>query len=518
MTCAIHITSMTLLSDSTLIISGSAEGCASIEVQIIDFVTTVPKITQADAGGNWQVQFTGADVNGDSSLDRLNDACGHEVKISARCTADPTCQSPGMFPLTCLSCPPAESVFISVAAQTCTNGQRYVTLQAELPDASNTLFFEWVYGDGSSSNTQPLPAPAPGGSQVVILEPAPHAYAVPAQQGLNYPVSLHIFLASGEICVYNFPLHLEPCPPLDCFTVSLQVRDAANQAVDPSGCLPAGNYSVHVISPGGGGLSYAWSLDGAQDSTQTGSSYPLALNIGEAVSVSVIVSGDKCAVSNGVTLSECTQPEEPDEPEEPEEPGEPDKPDEPDEPDEPQDPGDDKDEESPPLSMYDPCWLWFWINLAAFIFTAIFILVTFCLIDANVWAAVAALASEGTLAGVWAALTATNVVMLILSGVSLLVCLISLILWIILCAFGHMRDIICGVLTLLMTILSILNGISFVVALILMFSSMVGCAVGAWIDVAWFSILMSITWFTGMFLGCFPFPDPFFARRRRLVQ
>ncbi|HMN61068.1 MAG TPA: hypothetical protein PJ988_11925, partial [Anaerolinea sp.] len=127
---------------------------------------------------------------------------------------------------------------------------------------------------------------------------------------------------------------------------------------------------------------------------------------------------------------------------------------------------------------------------------------------------VAALASGGTLAAVWGALTAVNIVMLVISVVLLLACLASFLFWIILCAFGRMRNIICGVLSLLMSILSFLNGISFIVALVLSITGMLGCAVGAWIDVAWFSILMSITWFTGLLLGCFPLPGSFLARRR----
>ena len=494
MTCAVTITELTLSLDGLLTVSGSAQECDSVVVQFIDFFTTVPKTAQVDAGGSWQVQFSDADASGSISIDEFRAACGTFVKITAVCASDSACQAPGMFLLTCLGCPPEESVTISVAAQECVDGQHQVTLQAVLPDADHVLFYNWDYGDGSSSNAQPLPAPSAGSSQVNLLEPLPHAYDAGSQQVADITVSLRLYLNNADICVYEFPLHLEPCPLPDCFAVLLEVRDAANQPADAGECLQAGAYSVQVTAPSGTGYSYAWSLDGVQDSSQSGSSYPVSLSAGQTASVSVIVSEDECVVSNGVTLSECTQPDEPDEPDVPEEPEEPQEPEEPEEPEEPDD--------TPPPT-FNPCWAWFWTNIAAFIITAIVILVTFCLFDASVWSAVAALASGGTLTAVFGAMTALNVAMLIISVVLLLACLASFILWIIVCAFGRMRNIICSVLTLLMSILSVANGISFILALIFSFSGMVGCAAGAWIDVAWFSILMSITWFTGLALGCF---------------
>lgn len=149
------------------------------------------------------------------------------------------------------------------------------------------------------------------------------------------------------------------------------------------------------------------------------------------------------------------------------------------------------------------CWIWFWVNIGLFVGTAILIFLTGCLLEATAISAIAAIGSGGTLSAVWAALSALNVGMLIASIVLIFVTLASFILWIIICALGQMRDIICYVLTLLMSILSTLNAFSFVLAIILSLSGVVGCAIGAWIDVAWFSILMSITWFVGLFLGCF---------------
>lgn len=151
-----------------------------------------------------------------------------------------------------------------------------------------------------------------------------------------------------------------------------------------------------------------------------------------------------------------------------------------------------------------PCWKWFWINVGLFVAVGILVFATLCLIEAGVWAAIAAVSSGGAAAAIWTALSTLNIAMIIASVVLMGIALLSFILWIVLCAFGQMRNMICGVLALLMTILSGLNVLSFVVALILSLAGMIGCAVGAWIDVAWFSILMSITWFVGQLLGCFP--------------
>ncbi len=155
------------------------------------------------------------------------------------------------------------------------------------------------------------------------------------------------------------------------------------------------------------------------------------------------------------------------------------------------------------------CWIWFWINVTLFAAVGVLVFITLCTIEAEVWSAVAAIASGGALGAVWAVLTVLSKGMIIASIVLILIALISFILWIYCCAFGEMRNIICSVLSLLMTILAVLNSLSVVIALVLSILSAMelfgfGCAVGAWIDVAWFSILMSITWFVGQLLGCFP--------------
>jgi hypothetical protein len=152
--------------------------------------------------------------------------------------------------------------------------------------------------------------------------------------------------------------------------------------------------------------------------------------------------------------------------------------------------------------VIDWCTIWFWINVALMIGTGIFILITFCLIDASVWSAVLAIVSGGGLTAVWAALTAANITMLIISVVLALITCLSYLAWIIFCAFGNPGFNACQLLGWLITILSILNGLAFVLGLIFLAIGMVGCAVGSFVDVAWFGLLLSITWGVAQLLGC----------------
>ena len=164
---------------------------------------------------------------------------------------------------------------------------------------------------------------------------------------------------------------------------------------------------------------------------------------------------------------------------------------------------------------FTDCWTWFWINVGLFISTAIFIFITLCMIEANALVAVAAIASGGTLAAVWAALSVTNIVMILISIALILITLISFILWIIYCAFNLAKDIVCQMLTLLHEILLWLAGASALIAIALTFSGMVGCAIGAYIDVGWFAFLNIITWKVGQHLGCFPH---FFSRKNTSIR
>ena len=155
-------------------------------------------------------------------------------------------------------------------------------------------------------------------------------------------------------------------------------------------------------------------------------------------------------------------------------------------------------------SRIDWCCIWMWTTIGLIGLTAISILVTLCMLPTTFWSAVAAIGSEGTLAAVWAALTAVNIAMFFVSIALLVVSLIVLILWLIFCVFLNARNAACFLLSTFIAVMAWLTSISAVIALILSIIALLcaanivclfqalGCAVGAWIDVAWLGIILSV--------------------------
>jgi len=149
----------------------------------------------------------------------------------------------------------------------------------------------------------------------------------------------------------------------------------------------------------------------------------------------------------------------------------------------------------------DLCCIWNWINIGLFIATAILILVTLCLLDATVVAAVVAIASGGTLAAVVAALTAANIVMLIACAILMLIGLASWLAWLVFCLPNNPNA--CAMLATLMLALSIIVLLSFVLFWIMLGIAMLGCAAGALVDFAWFGMILAVTTLIYGLLGCF---------------
>ena len=154
------------------------------------------------------------------------------------------------------------------------------------------------------------------------------------------------------------------------------------------------------------------------------------------------------------------------------------------------------------------CLLWMFINFGLMIATAILIFIAFCAIGADTWAAIAALASGGTLSAVFATLTAAVVALLIIAAIFAAVTLVSVMLWIILCLFIGLRDIMCDLINFILFVLHILMLISFILAIAMAFvayltvGASLGCAVGAVVDLGWFSIIEQIFFWIGVFTGC----------------
>ena len=154
------------------------------------------------------------------------------------------------------------------------------------------------------------------------------------------------------------------------------------------------------------------------------------------------------------------------------------------------------------------CLLWMFINFGLMIATAILIFIAFCAIGVETWAAIAALASGGTLSAVFATLTAAVIALLITAAIFAAVTFVSVILWIILCLFIGLRDIMCDLINLILFVLHILMAISTILVVVMAVvaylteGASLGCAVGAVVDLAWFSIIEQIFFWIGVFTGC----------------
>jgi hypothetical protein len=149
----------------------------------------------------------------------------------------------------------------------------------------------------------------------------------------------------------------------------------------------------------------------------------------------------------------------------------------------------------------DACCIWNWINIGLFVVAAVFVLITFCMLEATAVSAIIALASGGTLAAVSAALSTVNIVMLVISACLLVVGLISWLLWLIFCCLNNPNA--CSMLATLMVALSYIVTISLVLALILGALQRLGCVAGALIVFAWFGTILAITTLVYTALGCF---------------
>lgn len=149
----------------------------------------------------------------------------------------------------------------------------------------------------------------------------------------------------------------------------------------------------------------------------------------------------------------------------------------------------------------DPCCIWNWINIGLFIAAAILILVTFCLLDATVVAAILALGSGGTLAAVFAALTAVNIAMLVACAILMLIGLASWLAWLAFCLPGNPNA--CSMLATLMLALSTIVLLSFVLFWIMLGIGMLGCVAGTVVNFAWFGFILAVTTLIYGALGCF---------------
>ena len=157
------------------------------------------------------------------------------------------------------------------------------------------------------------------------------------------------------------------------------------------------------------------------------------------------------------------------------------------------------------------CLLWMFVNLGLVIVTGVIILIALCSVGLTTLTAIAALASGGTLAAVFATLSAATVQLLITAAIFVGVTLLSVVLWIIVCLFGSLRDIVCELIEFLLGVMHLLIAISGILIVVFSITGNLGCAIGAVIDVAWFGVIEQIFYWIGIATGCLRFPLPFSA-------
>jgi len=152
-------------------------------------------------------------------------------------------------------------------------------------------------------------------------------------------------------------------------------------------------------------------------------------------------------------------------------------------------------------AVCDPCCIWNWFNIGLFVVTAIVVFITVCFVlSATAIAAITTFLSGGTLSELIAALLPFEITMVSICLVLLVAGLISWILWLIFCLPNNPNA--CSMLGTLMMVLSTIVTLSFVLMLILGAISQIACADAAFIDFAWFGILLAITTLIYGAIGC----------------
>lgn len=467
------------------------------------------------SGGTTAVYFEAADAGDLHHWDSATKwpftvPCGSVVQVRAYCADNPDCFDVQTFTIDC-DCPRA--VLTSSVTPGCNedgrvgrDGTRTATFSVRLSNLRT---------DGPVVGAIHLGSGVAGSAMLPVLldptDPGPEWSAEGDGFVGTFPFNylpgtyedVFFELTFPGACKVSVPLSDGPLEIGDCVTtncpddiaVAMEVTAADGPPspvpVGPGDpCLPAGDYVVTVAQPVPvAGRDYTWFVDGRRasgpnDNGFNRSRFPLSIAAGSSSSVSVQIRTPNCeppARSEPIILRACgATPQDP-----PALPA-------------PQDPPVTQDPPAPPA--IDWCLVWFWINIPLMIITGIVVLVAFCLVEASVWTAIAALLTGGLLAEVWAALTAVNIAMLVLSAILMVATLASFIAWLAFCAPG--RTDACSLLAALMTILSGLVALSFIVGIVFFLMLRIGCSVGGFVDVAWFGILLSLAWWVSQIMGC----------------
>ncbi|MDZ4810954.1 MAG: hypothetical protein SGI96_22185 [Bacteroidota bacterium] len=423
------------------------------------------------------------------------------------------------FPILCEdNCPNVQLELVSVSDCN-VDGTRIATFRINVTNApSSTCVYEIDYGDGSDGNIS-------FNSATVNPIVKTHTYS-----SGNYSAIVNSFIPDGcpssNTVLVPIPECKHDCPNDIKFEVianngnrfSVVDNDGIFEAVANNllhqqvTCFNSGSYTLRVTSPSGQGLSFVWREDENPPIENNSRDFPFQLSANENKSITVIVKKDGCIdLAETVNIHECS--------------------------------GDSNRVNcefteafgpcvngqqiitrtiitpasnggrpcpprsetvscpTPPPTICDLCCIWNWINIIFFIATSIFILVTFCMLEATAVSAILALASGGTLAAVTAALSVTNVVMLWICVGLIIAGLISFILWLIFCVFNKPNA--CSLLSTLMIALAGITASSLALLILLLALQRFGCAAGALINLGWFGFILSIATLVYTAMGCF---------------
>lgn len=529
-------------SASSIVIQGTAT-CKEVFVRL-NVPNTLPLTAPVDANGNWEVAFTTNEVP-----DLNNFPCPAHVKVEIHCVEDENCKGPAEIFILCAgtSCPSITVREVSISGCNAA-GQRTVTLEIDVSNAPQPTILEIDYGDGDDDTIQNSEIVASAGNPITKQHTYPSG---------NYAVTVNIIFPEGCARSNTLTVDVPPCDIPCPDDIDLEIIDAAGNRfaiIDPItgvyqqinnnpndnqiDCFPSGDYTVRLIEPSTSLQSITWREDEDPPVMTNNPDQEVSLNGGEWKIMTVTVIKENCApLSESVvikacgcsetewsewsdcvdcvqtrtrTLSDCSEETET------------------------------RPCTSTPTdwspwstsgfnctqmrtrrnencqveveSRIDWCCVWMWIAIGLIALTGVVILVALCMLPATFWSAVAALGSGGTLTAVWATLSTVNIVLVIAAIALFVISLVVFILWLIFCIFRNARDAACALLEMCIAVMAWVTSISAIIALILtgltilcglnifcLFQTL-GCAVGAWIDVAWFGIILSVALIIHSFL------------------
>ena len=438
---------------------------------------------------------------------------------------DIVCDGKLQVTLKCHDTSPAQTVFSEQQTVSCVDCCS-ITIEAVegTPAADGSLQSLTITGTATSCRTVRVKVTTSGAS---VLEKTAHvsngqwqavfdqnSHGGAALKGYNCKDTVSVdvrCLDKDSKCSASESLQIECCPDTSDVTVTGPNNFSKTNPTDTElQCLPAGHYTLKCTTPAAG---YQWrSADivvtganaGLQVVSVNGDTMVVALADSDNIHFSVTAQISRNCRPQRTVAFHCggtpTPPPKGPPPPPPPPKGPP--------PPPPKGPPPPPPPPPPPI-VVDLCMVWFWINLGLVVVTAILILIAFCSIDADTWAAVVTAVTGGAFGSVTALLTATTIGFLIAAAIAVLVTLASIIAWIFVCLFGVLRNAQCDLINFVLAVLHTLIILSGIVVLVLLFLGHFACAAGAGIDAAWFITIEQIFFWIGVALGCISFGNLF---------